>query len=152
MPSRWDRILDARPVPLVDHLLDEVAKLVTQDLVQWPLPFHELDPAAARPFEEVLAPGRPRPSHAVFAESFRLARWELERETAAYDEYMRNKLYLQHGVAAGDRQALLFVSRWLVEQLLALGESTSSRINRKLMLDGLARIERQLVAAQSARS
>lgn len=152
MSSRWDRILDARPVPLVDHLLDEVAKLVAQDLARWPLPFHELDPAAAQAFEAVLAPGSLRPSNAVFSEAFRLARWELERDSAAFDEYMRNKHYLGHGLAPGDRQALLFICRWLVEQLLALGENTTSRINRTLMIDCLGRISRRLTEAQAARS
>ncbi|MHB8877459.1 MAG: hypothetical protein ACYC8T_27520 [Myxococcaceae bacterium] len=144
MPSRWDRILETRPVPILDHLLDEVARLVAKELAGWPLPFVELDPAAARQFEAVLAPGSPRPGDAVFTESFRLARWELERDTAAYDEYMRNRRWLAHGLAPADKEALLFVSRWLVEQLLCLGESTAGRVNRPKMLDCLDRLERRL--------
>jgi len=65
---------------------------------------------------------------------------------------MRHKRYLERGVAPGDRQTLLFISRWLVEQLLALGESTTSRINRKLMLECLTRIAGRLSAARATRS
>ncbi len=149
MPSRWDRLLETKPVPVIEHLVSEVAKLVAADLVGWPPSIGEIEPAASQQLEAVLAPGKPRPASGVFTESFRLARWELERETAAYDDYMRNRRWLQHGLAPEDKPALLFLCRWLVEQMLALGESTEGRVNRPRMLDCLERIERHLVETRA---
>lgn len=143
MPSRWDFVFDLKPIPLVDHLLEEVAKLVARDLARWPLPVQELDADTGRTFAALLLPDARRPADAVFHEAFRLARWELERDLEASAEYMRNRRYLEHGITESDRRALLFVSRWLVEQLLSLNEATSGRIKRPQLVDCLDRIRRR---------
>ena len=143
-PSRWDALLDQKPIALTEHLLNEVAKLLARDLVKWPPPIQELDPVAGRPFEAVFEPDRPRPSEQAFAEAFRLARWELTRELDAYDDYMRNRRWVERGLAPDDKQLLLFLSRWLVEQMLSLGEATEGRIKRPQMVSCLERLERRL--------
>ncbi len=140
MSARWDHLLDTKPIPLLDHLLGEIAKLIAKDLSTWPLPVGEIDPATFAQFRPLFEEGAPRPSPEVYRESARLARWELERDHAAYDDYMRNRRWLEHGLAAGDKNALLLISRWLVEQLLALGESTSGRVDRKGMLQCLEQV------------
>lgn len=142
MPSRWDFLLETKPVPLMDHLLEEVAKLVARELSRWPQ-IGELDPSAGGEFSALLDPGRPPPGAPVYREAFRLAHWELTREFAAYDEYMRNRRWLERGLSPDDRQPLLFLSRYLVEQMLALGESTDGRVDRRRMLECLERIERR---------
>ena len=144
MPSRWDLLLDQKPIPLVDHLLAEVAKLVARDLSRWPLPVEDLDLSTGRQFASLFAPDSKRPGEAVFAEAFRLARWELRRELDAYDDYLRNRRYLARGLAPDDRPALLLINRWLVEQMLSLGEATESRLKRPQMLECLDRIARHL--------
>lgn len=144
MPSRWDYLLDTKPVPVIEHLLGEIARLITQELGTWPPPVEALDLQLGKQFAPLFMPGRPRPSASVYAESFRLARWELERDTAAYDDYMRNQRWVQKALLPEDKQAMLFLSRWLVEQLLAIGEGTEGRINRPRMIDCLGRIERLL--------
>jgi hypothetical protein len=144
--SRWDLLLESKPIPLIDHLLEEVAKLLAKDLSGWPPPIEEIDLTTGAGFEELLAPDFPRPRPEAFTEAFRLARWELERETEAYDEYMRNKRWLERGLAPNDKRALLFISRWLVEQMLALGEATTSRMKRAHMLKCLESAERRLTA------
>jgi hypothetical protein len=146
MPSRWDLLLDQKPISLTDHLLTEVAKLLAKDLSGWPPPIQELDPVAGRQFEPLLTPDGKRPSEDVYAEAFRLARWELTREVDAYDDYMRNRRWMEKGLAADDKLALLFISRWLVEQLLALGEATEGRVKRAQMVECLERLSRQLRA------
>ena len=149
MASRWDYLFEAKPVPLVDHLLEEVARLLAKDLARWPPPVQEVDLTAASPaFAELLVGESPRPSPAVYAEALGLARLELEREVAAYDDYMRNKRYLERGLAPTDRPALLLLDRWLVEQMLALGESTGGRIKRPHMVQCLERLGRKLLAPQ----
>jgi hypothetical protein len=142
MPSRWDLVLDSKPVPIVEHLLDEVAKLLAADLAQWPLPVLELDPDSGRRFAELLEPGSQRPEEAVFEEAFRVARWELEREIDASAEYFRNRRYMAQGLPDEARTTILFISRWLVEQLLSLREHTHSRITRAELVQCLDRIPR----------
>jgi hypothetical protein len=144
MASRWELLLEQKPIPLVDHLLEEVAKLIAKDLEAWPPPLVELDPTLGKGAQALLEAGRPKPSAIVYEESFRLARWEISREFEAYDDYMRNARYEARGLPPETRAELLFLSRWLVEQLLGLGEATEGRVNRRMMGDLLVRIERRL--------
>ncbi|MFP2961797.1 hypothetical protein ACLEPN_29365 [Myxococcus sp. 1LA] len=146
MASRWDHLFDLKPVSLLEHLLEEVAKLLHKDLQQWPPPVQEVDLDTGGHFAPLFTEPRPRPSRAVYAESFRLAQWELAHETDAYDDYMRNKRYLERGLAPDDRLPLLFLSRWLTEQMLALGEATEGRVKRKHMRDCLERLQSKLHA------
>ena len=141
VPGRWERLLEQKPVPLLEHLLQEVARLLRQELDVWPLPIEELDVATGRGFAELLAAGAPRPAEAVFTEALRLARWDLERDTDAVDDYFRNRRYGPAGLGQADRPALLLISRWLVEQLLSLGEATHARVKRPEMVRVLARLE-----------
>ena len=145
MPSRWDHLFDLKPVPLMEQLLEEVARLLAKDLEQWPPPVQELDLDVGGQFAPLLTGEVPRPGRAVYDEALKLARWELAREFDAYDEYMRNKRYLERGLAPTDRTTLLFLSRWLVEMLLGLGESTQGRVNRSRMQQCLDRLENKLL-------
>ncbi len=142
MSNRWERLLEQKPIPLLEHLLDEVARLLKDELQAWPLSVQELDLATGRGFAELLSVGSARPAEALFQEALRLAGWDLERATDAVDDYFRNRRYLKAGLAEADRPALLFVSRWLVEQLLSLGEATSGRVRRKEMVAVLERLTR----------
>jgi hypothetical protein len=146
MPSRWEHLLEARPLPLLTHLQEEAAKLLARELGRWPPPVQEVDPATIAGLADVLAPDAPPPHPAVYPEAVRLARWQLAREFDAYDDYLRNRRYLGAGVPPGDRPALLFLERWLVEQMLALGEATGGRFTRRHMQECLVRTEAHLRA------
>ncbi|HET9449280.1 MAG TPA: hypothetical protein VFO83_00270 [Aggregicoccus sp.] len=147
MASRWDHLFEARPVPLVDHLLEEVARLLATDLSRWPPPVQEVDAlTTSAAFAELLAGEHPRPAPAVYTEALKLARLDLRRELDAYDEYMRNQRYLEQGLAPADRPALLLLERWLVEQLLALAEATEGRLKRPQLLRCLDLVEHRLRA------
>jgi hypothetical protein len=144
MASRWDTLLDQKPVPLVDHLLEEVARLLAKDLARWPLPVESLDLDTGGRFAELLAPDSRRPDPQTFAEAFTLARWELERDLDASAEYFRNRRWMDLGLPEDARWPLLFISRWLVEQLLSLREYTHSRVTRAQLVDCLERTRRRL--------
>lgn len=148
MPSRWDFLLETKPIPLMDHLLEEVAKLLTKDLSKWPPPVQEVDLDIGGTFAPLLLEHPPRPALAVYSEALRLSRWELAREFDAYDDYMRNKRYLERGLAPTDRLALLFLNRWLVEQMLGLGEATEGRVKRQMMQRILDKVEARLRLVQ----
>ena len=144
MSDRWERILDQKPVPLQQHLLDEAARLLLEELGRWPLPVEEIDPQTGGDVAERLAPDAPAPSPAVFPAALRLVRWELAREHDAYDDYMRNRRYLDSGISEPERPVLLLVSRWVLEQLLSLSEATEGRVDRRALLGLVERLERGL--------
>ncbi len=146
MTRRWERLLETKPIPLLEHLLEEVARLLAAELRAWPLSVQEVDVATGRRFAELLSGAGPRPSEAVFTEALQLARWDVERATDAVDDYFRNRRYQQAGLTEADRPALLLVSRWLVEQLLSLGEATPDRVRRPEMASVLRRLERAFSA------
>jgi hypothetical protein len=148
MPSRWDYLFETKPIPLLDHLLEEVAKLLAKDLSRWPPPVQEIDLDLGGTFAPLFLEPTPRPSHAAYDEALRLSRWELGREFDAYDDYMRNKRYLERGLAPTDRLTLLFLNRWLVEQMLGLGEATEGRVKRPHMLQILDKLEAKLRLVQ----
>jgi len=142
--NRWERLLDQKPVPLQQHLLDEAARLLLGELGRWPLPVDEIDPRTGGRMVELLGPDSPRPSAAVFPAALRLVRWELGRDHEAYDEYMRNRRYQETGIPEGERLALLLVSRWVLEQLLSLSDATGGRVDRRALVGVVDRLERGL--------
>jgi hypothetical protein len=150
MPSRWEQLLESKPVPILEALLDEVAQLVCRELARWPLPVEAWDPQVGQSFASLIAADSPRPGAAVFTTAFQTARWELERNHHALDDFLRNQRYLAHGVAPDERTALLFVTRWLVEQLFALGEATQGRVKRGDWVRCLERAESRWRASPGA--
>ncbi len=148
--NRWTWVLDQKPRPVLEVLKDEVAKLLAGQLQRWPLPLEELDPTYATRHAAAFAPEAPRPAQAVYIQSFRLARWELERELDAVDDYFRNMRFLGYGLSAADKPALLVLSRWLTEQALALAEATEGRVKRADLVDILAQTERRCLSWAAA--
>lgn len=145
-PSKWDLILDRKPVPILDHLVEEIAKLFARDLAVWPPAIDELDDATGRQVAALLKDSPARPPLALYRQAFVLTRMDLAREADALDDYLRNQRWLTGGLAAKDKGMLLFLSRFMAEQLLALGEYTQGRVNRARMLDVLERTERHFAS------
>lgn len=141
MSSRWERLLDQRPTPLLDHLILETAKLIAADYLRWPL---ELEAESGAETPAAIAPDAPRPSPAVYREALRLARWDVGHALDAFDDYVRNRRYLEHALVEAERPLLLLLSRWLVEQLHSLGEHTHGRVNRTRKLACLEAISREV--------
>ncbi len=146
-PSKWDLVLGSKPVPLVEHLLDEAAKLFAKDLLVWPPRIDAFDEATGRTLAGLLVDAPPRPDVKLYAEAFRLTRLDLARDVDAYDDYFRNQRFVEAGLDRGDRPMLLFVSRFMTEQLLGLGEATEGKLNRPRLIDVLERTRRHFFAA-----
>lgn len=148
MRSRWDYLYDLKPVPLTEHFVEEVSKLVAQDLKAWPLQVEEWATAQdeAR-FAPLLAPEAPRPAEPIYEAAFKLARLELMREYEQIDDYMRNERWRAATPPGTGFDLLLFLSRYLTEQMLAIGDATEGRIKRPLLVDILLRAERRLRAS-----
>jgi hypothetical protein len=148
-PTKWDLILGQRPVPLVDHLLEEVSRLFAKDLAAWPPAIDAFDAATGAKVAQLLENSPQRPDVKLYAEAFRLTRLDLSRELDAYDDYLRNQRWLEAGLEVKDKAMLLFVSRFIAEQLLALGESTQGRVNRAKLLEVLEKTRRAFFGAPS---
>lgn len=143
--GRWDHLFEVKPKTLTEHLLDEVAGLLAKDLAGWPPPIEEWsNEADRRKFGALFEPESARPDGATFREAFRLARWEMQREVNAIDDYMTREEWRAKGVPEDDFLALLFLHQWLVEQMLGLSEATGGRIKRDQLEDCLDRCERRL--------
>ncbi len=145
-PSKWDLVLGSRPVPIVEHLLDEAAKLFAKDLAVWPPAVDAFDATTGAALVELLAHEPPPPDAKLYAEAFRLTLLDLERDLDAYDDYFRNERYSEAGLARSDRPMLLFVSRFMTEQLLGLGEATEGRLTRPRLIEVLDRTRRHFFA------
>lgn len=141
MPSRWQHLLETKPIPVIDHLVGEVSKLFADSLRAWPVLVEDADPITAA----LLEAHPKRPDDQTFREAFRLARWDLAREFDAFDEYIRNMRFVAAGLAPDSKPLLLFLSRFMTEQALGLNEATEGRIDRRRMLQVLERTERLLI-------
>ncbi|MFO0598542.1 MAG: hypothetical protein U0228_24765 [Myxococcaceae bacterium] len=146
-PSKWDLVLEQKPIPIQEHLLEEVSKLFAADLRAWPPKLDELDPQTGAHLAQLLAEAPLRPDPRLYVEAFVLARFDLGREVEAFDDHLRNHRWLATGLAAKDKPMLLFLARFLTEQLLALSEHTQGRLKRTHLLDVLARTERHFFAS-----
>jgi hypothetical protein len=141
-PSKWDLILDQKPIPLLTHLLEEVAKIFAKDLAHWPPRVEDFDPQTGRKLSDLLAESPVAPDPRLYREAFVLTRFDLGRELEASDDYLRNQRWMASGLPAKDREMLLFLSRFMAEQLLGLAEATEGRVTRPHLLDVLDRTER----------
>lgn len=146
LPNRWDRVLDAKPIATQTWLLDETAKLFAKDLAKWPLEVEDWEGAAGAKLQAMLAEVPAWPGMPVFTEAFRLARWDLDHAHDAYDDYVRHDRWVEKGLAPTSKGLLLFLSRLVTEQLLALSEATHGRVDRIARLAVLDRTERNLQA------
>ena len=141
MPSRWEHLLETKPIPVIDHLVGEVSKLFAESLRAWPPDVDDADASTLA----LLIEHPTRPDDAMFREAFRLARWDLSREFEAFDDYIRNERFVAAGITLEAKPLLLFLSRFMTEQALGLNEATEGRIDRRRMLQVLERTERLLI-------
>lgn len=138
-PSKWDLILDQKPVPLVQHLLEEISKLFAHELSYWPPRLLDEAPPA------VVAEAKERPSLHLYRAAFTLTRFELAHETDAYDDYLRNQRWLVEGLHVSDKAMLLFLTRFVTEQVLALAEATEGRLKRPQLRELVDAVERRFL-------
>ena len=147
MPSRWDLILDQKPVPVIDYLLVEAARLFANDLRQWPPQVDAEDAATAQRLTNLVETNPAGPSKTVWKHAFQLAQWDLERADDARDDYFRNQRWTEAGLSVQEKPLLLFLNRWILEQLLAFGEATHGRVNRPRLIEVLQHTQRNLLQA-----
>ena len=149
MPSRWDLILDQKPVPVVDYLLAEAARLFANDLKKWPPEVDAADDAHAVSLTELFEKNPAAPSPVIWSHAFQLARWDLEHADDATQDYFRNQRWTEAGLSVQEKPMLLFLSRWILEQLLSFGEATNGRVSRPGLIEVLTQTQRNLLKARA---
>ena len=63
---------------------------------------------------------------------------------------MRNRRYQETGIPERERPVLLFVSRWILEQLDELSDATEGRVDRRAMIGLVERLDRGIARAGEA--
>lgn len=145
MSSRWDWLYDLKAVSLEEHLVGEIGKNLAGRLAHWPPEVWGWSSEADRGrFEPLVAPGSLPPSDAVFAQAFRLARWEMERDYEAIDDYMRRESWRGASLGPQNLDSLVFLYKYLTEEMLAVSDATEGRIGRKALVRCLEEAERRL--------
>lgn len=144
MGSRWDKFHNARSITTAELLRQAVVDELWEDLSGWPLQVEAWhDEALRERYAAVLAPDCPRPALPVLQAGLQLARWELERDYEAIDDWVRNERGLK--LTGGGREALAleFLHRWLTDVLLEVLEATELR--RPHLEDVLTQLEARLL-------
>ena len=146
---RWDFLDGVKAIDAAEAVAAEFAKVVVEELRAWPPRVEWTDPAQARRFAALYAPGElllRRPSDEALRAAFRLARWDLLRHTEAIEDFFRH----DRG-PAGERLAVELAWRWLVEATLELSERTSGRVARRHLVGCLDRAELLLLGRGEVR-
>ncbi len=142
--GRWDFLYDLKPVAAVEVLLDEAAKSLVEDLQRWPPPveFVEEGPDGAAVTALLLGP-RPHPS--VYRSALLLTRLDLEREFEQLEAW-RTEGWKSAQHTPAERDAAVFLWRYVSEWIYGLSESVRSPLGRKKLVALVERIERGLIA------
>lgn len=149
-PSKWEHILEhgLKPKAIDAQLVDEAAKLLAKELEEeFPPEVGELEGEAAR-FKPLFEAPRTRPGDDVFRAAFQLARLELLREYDELDLYMKQERYRPLAPSERDRLAMLFLARWLTEQLYTLKEQLQTPLSRARLAEIVEQTERRLLGAR----
>ena len=88
-PSKWDLILEQKPIPLLRHLLTEAAKLSAADLAVGLRMKTSIQTGA----EWLTGWRRHRPDPRLYREAFLLTRFDLTGAERS-DDYLRNQRWM----------------------------------------------------------
>lgn len=138
-----------KPVPVVEHLVVEIARLLAAELEVWPPRIEGFDEVTGGKAARLVAEHPLRPDPRYWRQAFALTRLELSRELEAFDAHVRNQRWLEEGLVPDDRAMILFLTRLVTEPLFALAEATEGRLNRARLLEIAARVERHLLTEKT---
>ena len=144
MFNRWEWLEGLKPESAIAVAVKYMAKLVLEELTDWPPEVRLAEGRGPSRFAEVLAPGAPRPPWPAFEEAIKRARWELERDYDAINHYERNHYLAKSCPEPLDQVASEFIQHFILEAFYTLIEKTESRVKRRDVLVGLDSLERRL--------
>lgn len=144
--SKWDLLLERelKPRPIDAHLVTEAAKLLAKELRgAFPPEVGGLEGPDAARFAPLFDEPQVRPGDDVYRAAFHLARLELQHELEEADAFVRRSPRPDR-----DRLAMLFLARWLTEQLYTLKELLQTPLPRARLVEIVEQAEQRLLAAQ----
>lgn len=141
--DRWSWLEGVRAVSLEETLAHEAARVLADELFDWPPPIAWEDLQVEAQLGPLFLPGAARPALAAISVGFRLARWDLERRFDAVDHALRSDIFEELD-ASRDRLMARFLWRWVPEWLLELKDRTGPRITRAHLLIALDDAEARL--------
>ncbi len=142
--DRWEWLEGIKAESVVSVAVKHMARLVADELLDWPPHVATTDQRFYGRFGEVLQAGSPRPARAAYDEALRCARWELARDFEAIEYYDRNNKRAQACPEPRDRLASEFIQHYVLEAFFVLMEKTDYRVKRKDVVAGLDGVERRL--------
>ena len=148
--DRWSWLEGVRPTSLEDTLVHEAARVMADELFDWPPRIDWDDARMQAELAPLFAPAARGPSLAAIDVGFRFARWELERRYDAIDHAARNDTINRELDDARDRLMARFLWHWVPEWLFQLKERTGPRIARTHLLAALEQAEARLRGRTSA--
>jgi hypothetical protein len=143
---RWNWLEGLKPESAVEVGVKYVARMIADELSDWPPRIVLGDDVAGRRYEELVAPGAKRPSLTAFREAVRRVRWELERDFEAIDHYERNHRLADACPDARDRMGSELMRHFILESFFELIERTDNRVKRADVLVGLEHLDRHVTA------
>ena len=142
--GRWDYLYDLKPQAAIEVLLGEAAKALAEDLGQWPPPLEGVE--ASKDGIELLGILQgPRPHRLVYTAALHLTRLDLRRE---YEDIERweEEGYKSAQLTVEEKQAAVFLWRYVAERIFDLSEAVRTSISRPQLVSLVDRIEKRLVA------
>ncbi len=139
-----------RTTSLEDALAHEAARVLADELFDWPPRIEWDDPRMEAEHAQLFMPAARGPSLAAIEVGFRLARWELERRYDAIDHAARNDVLGRELDSERDRLMARFLWSWVPEWLLELKERAGPRITRTHLLAVVEQAEARLRGGTTA--
>jgi hypothetical protein len=133
-----------RTVTAEEVIITEIAKAIADELSRWPPQLEWTDDLARERFAMLYDFDGPRPDPAALTEGFRLARWDLARQTDEMNYYLRNDHMGRAVTDETQRLIAQLVWRYLTELLLDVAERLEGRLRRPQLLLCLDEAEKRL--------
>jgi hypothetical protein len=135
--NRWEWLESMKPESMISATVKYMTRQIAEEILAWPPQVSAMQTHAASRFSKILRPDAPRPALAAYEEALRRARWELERDYDAIDDYERNHRIAEACSAERDQIASEFIQHYILESYFALMEKTDYKIKRKDVLLGV---------------
>jgi hypothetical protein len=149
--GRWDYLVDRKPQPLKDYVLDQVAERLARDLTAWPPAIEEwLDEPTREKFRAAVE--RPSaPGLDTLRVGCEMARRELLRDYDLIDAFWRGGRQRDLLPDELEERTAHFVTRFLVDAALGFQDLAQDKFNRRELVALIEKVEDRLLRGQQFR-
>ena len=149
--GRWDYLVERKPQPLKEYVLDQVAERLARELTAWPPAIDEwLDDPLRERFRAAIE--RPSaPGLDTLRVGCEMARRELLREYELIDAFWRSGSQRQLLPDELEETTAHFVTRFLVDAALGFQELAQDKFNRRELVLLVEKVEERLLRGQRFR-